>query len=146
MKESFMANFIRPDFIFSYWIFAWFVLHFLRFVKASPKLLIILGLIENIVSVLFILKAGFYYVFRFVFINFFLKVVPLMLMSHQKITKYDLLFSIGVFLVYLVYLLFNKESIVAIYKEIYNAQFDVSKTQGPLSHYYDKVFNALFKK
>ena len=141
-----MADFIRPDFIFSYWIFAWFVLHILRFVKASPKLWIILASIENIISVFFILKAGFYYVFRFIFINFFLKAVPLIVMRREKIRKYDVVFSIGLLLVYVVYLLFNKESVASIYKDIYNAQFDVAKTQGPLSHYFDKVYNAVFKK
>ena len=141
-----MRKFIRPDVIFSYWIFAWFVLHFFRFVRASPKLWIILALIENVISVLFILKAGFYYVFRFIFINFCMKAVPLILISREKITKSDVFFSVGFFVAYVLYLMLNKKSVVAVYNDIYDARFDVTKPQGPMSHYFDIVYNALFKK
>jgi hypothetical protein len=144
MKKLLMAIIIRPDFIFSYWIFAWFVLHVLHVIKASPKMWLILALIENIISVFLILKAEFYFVFRFIFINFFLKVLPLMYLHGEKITKPDIKFSGWILVVYIVYLLFNKESIMGIYQNIFDAQFDFKKTQGPLSHYYDKAYNALF--
>lgn len=146
MKKAPMADFIRPDFIFSYWIFVWTVLHILGFVKASPKLWLILALIENIISVFFILRAGFYFVFRFIFVNFWLKCIPLILLSRERITKSDVRFSVGFFMAYICYLLINKENVMGIYQNIYDAQFDFKKTQGPLSHYFDKAYNALFNK
>ena len=40
---------IRPDLIFSYWIYLWYILYIFKVVKYNPKLAIICGMIENLV-------------------------------------------------------------------------------------------------
>jgi hypothetical protein len=38
---------MRFDLVFSYWIFAWYLLYMAKIIKYSPKLVIVLGIIEN---------------------------------------------------------------------------------------------------
>ena len=38
---------IRPDLIFSYWIYLWYILYIFKVLKYNPKLAIIFGMIKN---------------------------------------------------------------------------------------------------
>jgi hypothetical protein len=40
---------LRIDYIFSYWIFIWFILYCLKITKYNPKFAILLGILENII-------------------------------------------------------------------------------------------------
>ena len=47
---------VRFDAVLSYWIFAWYILYLLQIVKTSPKLPLLLGLLEN--AILFFMIVG----------------------------------------------------------------------------------------
>lgn len=47
---------VRFDAVLSYWIFTWYILYLLQIVKTSPKLPLILGLLEN--AILFLMIVG----------------------------------------------------------------------------------------
>lgn len=38
---------MRLDYVFSYWIFAWYLLYIAKITKYNPKFVLILGIIEN---------------------------------------------------------------------------------------------------
>ena len=44
----------RFDFVFSYWIFAWYILYICNIVKYNPKWALTIGLVENI-GILFLM-------------------------------------------------------------------------------------------
>ena len=44
---------LRVDLVFSYWIYAWFILYFLNYIKYSPKFALTLGLLDNIVMLFY---------------------------------------------------------------------------------------------
>ena len=135
-----MQKIIRPDFIFSYWIFVWSILYFTHMVTVSPKLWLIVALFENIISIFFMFKSNIYYIFRFIFINLFIKVVPLYLLWNEPIRNVDIVYSGIVFIVYNIWLFINGETVYTIYKMLYNAQLDKSNYIGMMSYLYDKLY------
>ena len=100
---------IRSDFIFSYWIFSWFLLYYFNIVKYSPKFVLILGLIENCFLLLFLIiyKSTLYKITKFIVINTIIKVIPLYLVWNDKIIKRDIYATIILFLIYLLWIYLN---------------------------------------
>ena len=41
---------LRGDLVFSYWIYVWYLLYIFKLIKYSPKLPLILGLIDNVIN------------------------------------------------------------------------------------------------
>jgi len=70
---------VRSDFVFSYWIFTWFILYLLKIVPYSPKFVIILGIIENLFVFMYMIfyKSPIYNIIKFIIINILIKVIPL---------------------------------------------------------------------
>jgi hypothetical protein len=131
---------IRPDFIFSYWIFIWFILYFTRIITINPKLWLILGLtIEIIVVCFMLLHFDFYYIFRFIFINFWIKVLPIYFIWNTKIRTIDVVYSFILFVIYLAWLYLNNQTIYTIYKMIYNSHTKNAKYISIGAYLYDKI-------
>jgi hypothetical protein len=104
----------RPDFIFSYWIFAWYLLYyFTPFPVYNPKFAIILGLIENaiVVFLMFYYKTNPRLILLFVIMVFLLKIIPLYTILNLKIERKDVLATFGLFGVYLLWTFLNKKTI-----------------------------------
>ena len=106
---------IRPDFIFSYWIFVWYLLYIFGFVKTySPKFAIIFGIIENVI----ILFLMFYYktkidlVLLFVIMFLLLKIIPIYTIWNEKINKKDIISSFFLFIFYLFWCYVNNKNIL----------------------------------
>ena len=134
-----MQKIIRPDFIFSYWIFIWFILYFTRIVTINPKLWVILGLIIEIIVVFFMLHFGFYYIFRFIFINFWIKAIPLYLLWNTTLRSIDVIYSVALFFIYFVWLYLNNQTIYTIYKMIYKSHTKNAKYISIGAYLYDKI-------
>jgi hypothetical protein len=144
---------IRSDFIFSYWIFAWFLLYYFNIVKYSPKFVIILGIIENCFLLLFLIiyKSTLYKITKFIIINTIIKVIPLYLVWNDKIIKKDIYATIILFLIYLVWIYLNGgiEYFYISYKKLIKNYMPKLKSQISssenkeatlLSYIYDNIF------
>jgi hypothetical protein len=96
---------IRIDYIFSYWIFLWYLLYLFGIVNFNPKFAILCGLIENIG----ILLLMFYYgtkkhlVSLFLIMFILLKIIPLYSIWNTTIRMRDIVASIILFIIYLVW-------------------------------------------
>jgi len=103
----------RIDFIFSYWIFLWYLLYLFRIVNYNPKFAILCGFIENI-SIFFLM---FYYgtkkklILLFFIMFVLLKIIPLYSIWNTKITARDITATIVLFIIYLVWIFYNKKTI-----------------------------------
>ena len=97
---------IRPDYEFSYWIFIWFVLYYIGFVKYSPKFTLILAIIHNIIlfSLMIFYKKPFIKLLNFVIVVTLIKIIPLYLLRNEKITSLSIMSFIILFLIYLLYM------------------------------------------
>ena len=95
----------RFDLLFSYWIFAWYLLYIFNIINYSPKLALIIGIIENIglfLFMMFSLHSSNKTILSFIFINILLKVIPLYTIWNDKIYwKKDLCRIIMLFLIYI---------------------------------------------
>ena len=100
---------IRIDYVFSYWIFFWYLLYICKLIKYNPKFALICALIENIVTLTFML----YYqtkqktILLYLILNFILKIIPLFTIRNSKIKINDVYFSIGLFILYLFWIKMN---------------------------------------
>jgi hypothetical protein len=102
---------IRPDLILSYWIFLWYIAYILRFTKASPKLLLQLGILENLWTMWLI--WGYATTENFIyFIAVFLltKVVPLVTIWRVPITVRDVWWSVALVSIYVIWIYINRNN------------------------------------
>ena len=113
----------RLDLIFSYWIFAWYLLSITKITTYSPKFIIILGIIENIILLFFMIQNGstIETIIKFIVINTIIKFLPYYSMRNDKIIQKDIVASIVLFIIYIVWLYINKETVLQKYNKIYNS-------------------------
>jgi len=103
---------VRIDYIFSYWIFFWYLFYICNFTKYNPKIAIILGLTENICIFLLMIYYNTKYriIFLFFIMMFLLKIIPLYTIWNTKITLNDIYFTGILFIIYLVWMFINKQN------------------------------------
>ena len=103
---------LRIDFIFSYWIFFWYILYVCNLTNYNPKFVIICGLIENLIILLFM----FYYntkqrlLYLFIIMMFVLKIIPIYTIWNTKITFMDVYVTIILFILYLIWMHIHKKN------------------------------------
>ena len=114
---------LRFDLVFSYWIFAWFLLYFFKFTNNSPKFIIIIGIIHNSILLLNMIIHGtkIFSIISFITINVFIKILPLYYLRNEKIKVDDIYVSSFVYLLFVVWLKINGEDIKNNLKKIYNS-------------------------
>ena len=103
---------VRPDYIFSYWIFFWYILYICKLIKYNPKIVIICGLIENTI----ILLLMFYYntkrklIYLFFIMMTILKIIPLYTIWDTKLKVPDIYFTFLLFMIYMLWMYVNKKT------------------------------------
>jgi hypothetical protein len=119
----------RFDFIFSYWIYIWFIVYKLRLTNYNPKLFLIGAFLENLLYLFLMLyyHNSFIYIGLFIIINLFIKVFPLWLLWKTPTDyKSDILFGLFLMALYFVWLIINKvnfkQSFISSYNGIKNNQ------------------------
>lgn len=92
----------------SYWIFFWFLLYIFKIIPFNPKIALIFGVLQNLVlfSYMIYYKTSIQYITYFIIINICIKLIPLIIVWKDKITKKDIYFTIFFFLSFLFLLIF----------------------------------------
>jgi len=132
----------RFDYIFSYWIFAWYVLYEIKIVDYNPKFALTIGIIENIIILCFMFyyNNSVIYIFLFCFINFFIKIIPLWRLRNITYDQYDIIVSICLFIIYLSWLLFNRVNISVMIQNSINS-IKNNKPNTPFIYYINKYYD-----
>ena len=101
----------RFDLAFSYWIFTWYLLYICKIIKYNPLFFLIIAFIENIIylALLIYYKNSLLYIFLFIFINFFIKVIPIWTLRNTQFNYDDIDIGIILFFIYLCWLYFNNK-------------------------------------
>lgn len=130
---------LRADLVFSYWIFAWFILYELKMTVYSPKFPLILGVIDNLIMLVLMILYGTsrQTIFYFIVINTLIKVVPLYYLRNESIRLNDIYFTCGLFLLFVFWLHLNEQNLVGNIKLIHDSLL-YGKDETP--------FMALLKK
>jgi len=100
---------MRFDFVFSYWIFAWYVLYALRVTTLIPKIALIFGIIHNtgLLLSMFYYKNDWIHIATFCFINLWIKVIPLWTVRNEPYRWKDFYALVVYFMIHLVWLFIN---------------------------------------
>lgn len=105
---------VRPDLIFSYWIYLWYILYIFKVLKYNPKLAIICGMIENLFIFLLmcIYNTKKILILLFIIMFFILKLIPLYTIWNDKIQFNDDIKNTSLlFIIYLLWIHFNQLTI-----------------------------------
>ncbi len=114
---------LRADLVFSYWIYLWCILYAFKITTFSPKFPLILGLIDNIIMLGFMLVYGTSKetIFYFILINTLIKVVPLYYLRFEQLKMKDIYFTVVLFIIFVLWLHINKQSLFGNIKIIHDS-------------------------
>ncbi len=137
---------LRADLVFSYWIYLWYILYAFRITSFSPKFPLTIGLIDNIIMLVLMLLYGTSErtIFYFILINTLIKVVPLYYLRNEKIRMKDIWFTILLFIIFVLWLYLNNQSLIGNMKLIYDSLL-YGKDKTPFMALLNKIKNN-FKK
>ena len=127
---------VRFDFIFSYWIFFWYICYILKITKLSPKFALIFGLIENLLMLVLMIVKKSKNIFNFILINTLIKVMPVLSLANEKIKVSDIYFTIFLFVLFILWLGINNKNLIGTEKLVYNS---ILKNKTPLLNILNKL-------
>jgi len=145
---------IRPDFIFSYWIFLWFIIYYFAAIPSTIKKYInpffglLIALIENIISFIYIsIKTkNILIISYYLLMMLLMKGLPIYLLYSHNYNyinyKTDISAFIFVFLIYNIYLSINNTNIIEIYKSINKSIFN-GENKTPIFYLMTKLSTIL---
>ena len=131
---------LRPDLVFSYWTYIWYLFYAFKLTKYSPKFPLILGLIDNIIMFILMLLYGTSRrtIIYFLIINTLIKVIPLYYLRNETIKMTDIYFTVCLFLVFIIWLYLNKQSLIGNLKLIYESLL-YGKDNTPFMSFINKI-------
>jgi len=128
----------RFDFVFSYWIFVWYLLYEVKLTTYNPKLAILLGLFENacILGMMIYFNNAWTYIFLFCLVNLFLKVIPFWRLRHTSYAKKDAYALLFYFMIFLTWIYVNDQTLTKYALERYK-QLKTNKPVAPFTYWID---------
>jgi hypothetical protein len=137
---------MRFDYLFSYWIFVWYLLYFFRKTNYNPKFILICGIIENIILLFFMIyyKTKTIVILLFIFGMFIIKIIPTYIIWNTNIKGKDILFTFTLFFIYLIWLYINNKSLYYLYND--TKQVVLNKKYFPSTELLLKIYNYLKNK
>jgi hypothetical protein len=133
---------IRNDLMVSNWALLLYILYMLRILRISPLPLLVFatGVATTCVLIgIYSDNISLNNFLAFIVMTFFLKVIPIYTIRNEKVTDKVMLFSLSIFIIYLLYLDANNTSFISVYEALTNN----NPTQ--LGIYFMNVVNAIKK-
>jgi hypothetical protein len=133
---------LRPDLVFSYWIYIWFLLYLFKIINFSPKFPLIIGLIDNIIMLIMMFLYGTNYItiLYFIVINTLIKIIPLYYLWREHIKLKDIYFTVILAFVFILWLHINKKSLIGNIKVIHDSLL-YSENKTPFISLMNKIKN-----
>lgn len=133
---------LRADLVFSYWIYLWFILYYLNITTFNPKLAIILGVIDNAIMLFLMMIFGTSNrtIMYFIIINTLIKIIPLYYLRNKAINLSDIYFTFILFLIFIIWLHINSQSLVGNIKLVYESLL-YGKNKTPFMDFLQKIKN-----
>lgn len=134
-----MLQNIRPDYLFSYWVFAWYILYMVGLVQPNPKFAIIIALLENLLmlAVMVYVKVNVKKIIYFSIIILLAKIIPLWTLQNSAIKSRDIYATVGLFLMYIGWIVWDDKT-----NQLFGAytQMLSQRIQTPGMLFLDKFF------
>jgi hypothetical protein len=129
---------MRLDFIFSVWLDIWFLLYFFRITAYSPKFAFCIAMIFFLISTIYLIyrRAKCYSIYKYIVINIVIKLIPLVIM--RKIRKRDIICTLVLFVIYMLWLDLNNQNVFLIYNDIFQCYMK-GKNANSIENLYDAI-------
>ena len=115
---------ITPDFIFSDWIFVWFIIYYIFQRKLgddyNPYYALWAGLALSLILMFVTIKDPLFLFYYFIML-FSIKIIPIYLTRNTIYTHKKLIVFLTVFLLYNMYLTIRQTNIFRVYKDIFTS-------------------------
>lgn len=142
----------RFDYVFSYWIFVWYVLYMTNITSYNPKpaLYFAIGFI-SIQLIIFLYKhIPLQHIAFFMLINMFLKLIPFYTIYYTEYVWQDVKVFIGMFIMYMVWLWINNVDhlellLTYLSPNLINASKVKNKTLLPMNQLLSQWFPQCFQ-
>ena len=135
---------IKNSYIFSYWIFIWFLTYILigRNKIPNPKFILIIATLHNIISLLLMIIYGTKsrIIYLFIIGMLLIKIIPTYTLYNTKIHTTDIYATIYLFICYLCWLKFNNQKITRFFTDIKDLIFN-NKNITPAMKTLDKFLS-----
>jgi len=134
---------MRLDYVFSYWIVAWYLLYIAKITKYNPKFVLILGIIENSFLLLFMIiyKTKISSIVIFIILNIFIKIIPYYTVRNDKIIKKDIIATIILFIIYCLWLYINTGNNVIEYHIKISESVIKDKNETPAMRFINNIIS-----
>lgn len=111
----------RYDFLFSLWLFVWFLLYTIGIVSVSPAFALFVALIYSILLLIAIImkRATIQQCCKLVVVTLSLKLIPLYLTISDTWTILSALWALLIFIVYLFWIYYNHKTFHGIYSKVF---------------------------
>lgn len=135
-------QYIRLDYVFSYWIFFWYLMYVIGAVSISPKLVLCFAMLFNAISFSTLIhrRVKTYKIIKFFAMNAIIKYLPLFSLLHDRITLDQFIATALFFVAYLIYVRVGNGSIYDTYKSLYGQHDGTATHKTPTSIFYDYMF------
>ena len=125
----------RFDLLFSYWIFTWFLVYIAGWTTYNPTFALTIATLENSIMLALMYKTRIYTVLLFILALFLFKLLPLYVIT-RSIRRRDILATVGLFLIYAVWMYFNEQSLT----------YTIQVSKDVIENKIDLPFTSLMKK
>ncbi len=108
---------------FSHWLYAWFILYYFKIIKFNPKILILVGIIENIICYILVSKNLKHLKnLTLPIIEFIIKLFIFYNLRNTKYKMKDFIAGIILYIIYniLIKIIFNQNIL-----EFYNSKINI---------------------
>lgn len=136
---------MRFDYLFSYWIFIWYLLYFFHITDYNPKFILICAIIENIILLFFMIyyNTQLSVIILFLIGMFIIKIIPIYTIWNTIIKWKDILFTFILLFIYIIWLYINNVTIYYILNEIKQVVFN--KKNFPSVDLLLRIYNYVYK-
>jgi len=141
---------ITFDILFSNWVFIWFLLFCFGLIKYNPFFIFILLFImcnSWILYAYYTNKLNNYNLNKILILNFLFKIMPILILiltKNYKINNDDIIFTIVLVLIYLVYLHINNLNVIDVYRIVLEGIISGNEhSKGCVGNLYDAIYKKV---
>lgn len=135
---------MRVDELFSNWIVLWYIFYYIGIIPYSPKLAIMISLFHNIILLILMIinRVRIISFIQFFFLVFITKVIPFILLINVSLKVDDVIFTLIIFNIYLVWIRMNGKDMYDIIVKSKNSMVG-DKGDTPMMYLFRKIENYL---
>ena len=133
-------------YMFSYWIFIWYVLYILNILPYNPKSWIMIAIFMSIYNIICMIGYKYYYMlFLFIILLTILKFIPLYTLLYTPYKNCDFFFGCFLFSIYVLWLSYHRINVIHLIYSFYFSDVYIKDNDVSTSHFMT-ILDSFIKK